>query len=254
MTKSTKSHLRRSLLDISLSFPTLPKRAQRLGSVSVQTSYTPATPFYAGVEPAHTRICSTTSCDVFARVVERKPWGETDFTFLLCPPPALTCHARFLRLSRVCGRSSKEECLPLFVLFVLFGQAKSTLCFMYFCVTKSTKSHLRRSLLEISLPFPALPKCEQYIPSCANISSEPSDRRQRQKYRFKCTGCLLDFALCHADIRQGFPPYPSALSASALSAHKLHARPPLLYMRAWNQRIRESARHFRVMCSHAWYG
>ena len=32
----------------------------------------------------------------------------------------------FLRLSRVCGRSSKEESLPLFVLFVLFGQAKST--------------------------------------------------------------------------------------------------------------------------------
>ena len=38
-----------------------------------------------------------------------------------------------------------------------------------------------------------------------------------------------------------------------LSAHRLHARPPLLYMRAWNQRIRESARLLRVMCSHAWY-
>ena len=122
-------------------------------SVSVQTSCTPATPLYAGVEPAHTRICSTTSCDVFARVVERKPWGETDLTILLCLFTALTCHARFLRLSRVCGRSSKEESLPLFVLFVLFGQAKSTwrllllfgqakstLCFMYFCMTKSTRS------------------------------------------------------------------------------------------------------------------
>ena len=128
-------------------------------------------------------------------------------TFLLCPPPALACHACFLRLSRVCGRSLKEECFPLFVLFVLFGQAKSTLCFMYFCVTKSTKSHLRRSLLEISLPFPALPKCEQYIPSCANISSEPSDHRQRQKCRFQCTGCLLDFALCHADTA-GVPALP----------------------------------------------
>ena len=105
----------------------------------------------------------------------------------------------FLRLSRVCGRSSKEESLPLFVLFVLFGQAKSTLCFMYFCMTKSTKSHLRRSLLEISLSVPALPKCKHHIPSCANISSEPSDHRQRQKCRLKCTGCLLDFALCHAD-------------------------------------------------------
>ena len=96
-------------------------------------------------------------------------------------PHSLATHC-FLRLSRVCGRSSKEECLPLFVLFVLFGQAKSTLCFMYFCMTKSTKSHLRGSLLEISLSFPT---CQ------------------------------------------------SALSVSAVSAHRLHARPPHLYMRAW---------------------
>ena len=49
-------------------------------------------------------------------------------------------------------RRLKEECLPLFVLFVLFGQAKRTLKeknhketfpFSYFSVTKSTKSHLR---------------------------------------------------------------------------------------------------------------
>ena len=93
MTKSTKSHLRGSLLEISLSFPALPKRAQRLGSVSVQTSCTPATPLYAGVEPAHTRICSILSCDVFARVVSIKPWGETEFCFLPYPPPALACHA-----------------------------------------------------------------------------------------------------------------------------------------------------------------
>ena len=73
----------------------LPKRAQRLGCFSAQTSCTPATPLYAGVEPAHTRICSDLSCDVFARVVSIKPWGETDLTFLLCPPPALTGHAIF---------------------------------------------------------------------------------------------------------------------------------------------------------------
>ena len=115
-------------------------------------------------------------------------------------PHSLATHDS-LRLSRVCGRSSKEESFPLFVLFVLFGQAKSTLCFMYFCMTKSTKSHLRGSLLEISLSVPALPKREQYTPSCANISSKPSDCRQKQKYRLKCTGCLLDFALCHAEAR-----------------------------------------------------
>ncbi len=98
--------------------------------------------FYAGVEPAHTRICSATSCDVFARVVWIKPWGETDLNFLLCPPPALACHARFLRLSRVCGRSLKEERLPLFVLFVLFGQAKSTWCFFVTFRTSEKYSYL----------------------------------------------------------------------------------------------------------------
>ena len=98
---------------------------------------------------------------------------------------------------------------------------------MYFCMTKSTKSHLRRSLLEISLPLPTLPKREQYTPSRANISSEPSDRRQRQKCRLKCTGCLLDFALCYADIRQGFPLCQSAPSALALSSYRLRTRPPL---------------------------
>ena len=59
--------------------------------------------------------------------------------------------------------------------------------------------------------------------------------------------------LCAMPIRQGFPPCQSAPGASALSAHRLRTRPPLLYMRAWNQRIRESARLLRVMCSHAWY-
>ena len=53
----------------------------------------PPLPLYAGVEPTHTRICSILSCDVFARVIWIKLWGETDLTFLLCPPPALTCHA-----------------------------------------------------------------------------------------------------------------------------------------------------------------
>ena len=89
----------------SVPFPALPKRAQHLGSVSVQTSCTPATPLYAGVEPAHTRICSATSCDVFARVVSIKPWGETDLSFLLFPPPALTCHAL---LSAAQSRMRKE--------------------------------------------------------------------------------------------------------------------------------------------------
>ena len=57
----------------------------------------------------------------------RKSHGERQ-TLLSCfahlPHSLATQYS--LRLSRVCGRSSKEESLPLFVLFVLFGQAKST--------------------------------------------------------------------------------------------------------------------------------
>ena len=152
----------------------------------------------------------------------------------------------FLRLSRVCGRSLKEESLPLFVLFVLFGQAKSTLCFMYFCMTKSTKSHLRGSLLEISLSFPALPKRKHHNPPVrtyrVNRPTAGKGRSAGSNARVVCSTLL-----CAMPIRQGFMPFP-------LSAHRLHTRPPHLYMRAWNQRIRESARFFRVMCSHAWYG
>ena len=58
----------------------------------------------------------------------RESYGERQ-NFVFCfarRPHSLATHC-FLRLSRVCGRSSKEESLPLFVLFVLFGQAKSTL-------------------------------------------------------------------------------------------------------------------------------
>ena len=107
--------------------------------------------------------------------------------------PAISRFANIHSAPRLCRRTD-------FMHARHFFYAKSTLCFMYFCMTKSTKSHLRRSLLEISLSVPALPKCKHHIPSCANISSEPSDLGQRQKCRLKCTGCLLDFALCHADM------------------------------------------------------
>ena len=65
-------------------------------------------------------------------------------------------------------RCSKEESIPLFVLFVLFGQAKRTLKeknhketfpLSYFCVTKSSKSHQRERspLFENSSPVSATP-------------------------------------------------------------------------------------------------
>ena len=68
-------------------------REHAFSSVSAQTSCTPATHFYAGVEPAHTRICSVLSCDMFARVVSIKPWRKTDLSFLLYSFAILACHA-----------------------------------------------------------------------------------------------------------------------------------------------------------------
>ena len=44
-----------------------------------------ATPLYAGVEPTHTRICSATSCDVFARVVWIKLCGRDRLYFSALP-------------------------------------------------------------------------------------------------------------------------------------------------------------------------
>ena len=38
------------------------------------------------------------------------------------------------------------------------------------------------------------------------------------------------------------------------SAHLLHPRPPPIFQRACRQCVHESARLFRVICSHAWYG
>ena len=55
--------------------------------------------------------------------------------------------------------------------------------------------------------------------------------------------------------RTGFP-----ISAAKIknilftsSAHLLYSRPPLFFQRACRQCVHESARLFRVMCSHAWY-
>ena len=65
-------------------------------------------------------------------------------------------------------KSLKEEYFPLFVLFVLFGQAKRTLkeknhkdtfLLSYFSVTKSTKSHQR----ERSPLFENLPRVHEFV-------------------------------------------------------------------------------------------
>ena len=66
--QGVQAQMSRCLLDFALCHADT-AGVHAFSSVSAQTSYTPATPLYAGVEQAHTRICSATSCDVFARVV-----------------------------------------------------------------------------------------------------------------------------------------------------------------------------------------
>ena len=72
-------------------------------------------------------------------------------------------------------RRDGSQFFPLFVLFVLFGQAKRTLkeknhkvtfLLSYFCMTKSTKSHIRGVPPLIYLPLsPRGDQCEQSAPT-----------------------------------------------------------------------------------------
>ena len=181
----------------------MPQRAQRLGSVSVQTSCTPATPLYAGVEPAHTRICSAPSCDVFARVVWIKLWGETDLSFLLYSFAALAYHAL---LPAAQSRMRKE-----------FKRGKPS----SFC------------------PFRTFRTSEKYFVLHVLLHDQ---KYQKSSKRFPLRNLPVLSHLAKAR------PAPWLCQRTDF----MHAR-HFLYMRAWNQRIRESARFFRVMCSHAWY-
>ena len=93
---------------------------------------------------------------------------------------------------------------------------------------------------------PALPKREQYIPSCANISSKPSDCRQRQKCRSNAR-VVCSTSLC------AMPIYGRGSCLFLCQrTNFMHARHSFICGRG-TKRIRESARLLRVMCSHAWY-
>ena len=84
--------MQRRLLDFALCHADT-AGVHAFSSVSAQTSCTPATSLYAGVEPAHTRICSILSCDVFTRVVWIKPCGR-DRLYLFALPTSRTCLPR----------------------------------------------------------------------------------------------------------------------------------------------------------------
>ena len=97
----------------------------------------------------------------------------------------------------------KEEYFPLFVLFVLFGQAKRTLkekyhkatfLLSYFCVTKSTKSHLRglSSLLKNSF--------RRLAATNANKVPRPSRYSLAAASGSKRSSADSDLLLCHVGL------------------------------------------------------
>ena len=103
--------------------------------------------FIAGVQTMRARICSTFSCDMFARVVWLKSWGAAkpptfDLSLAVC-----TRHAWLARLTRARGESSQREGNALFDDFWYFWSCKSTIKKK---VTFATPSRRRRS--EVATP------------------------------------------------------------------------------------------------------
>ena len=102
------------------------------------------------------------------------------------------------------GRCSKEESIPLFVLFVLFGQAKRTLKeknhnvtfpLSYFSMTKSTKSHQRERSPLFENSSPCLGDANQRtacigsFPACTSLSQQVvRGKYVRQRGRAKVGG------------------------------------------------------------------
>ena len=128
-----------------------------------------------------------------------------------------------------------------------------TWCFMYFCMAKSTKSHLRGSLLDISLRVPALPKRKHHNPPVrtyrVNRPTAGKGRSAGSNARVVCSILLCAMPIYGRGSRLAKARPAPWLCQRTDFVHARHS----LYMRAWNQRIRESARLLRVMCSHAWY-
>ena len=71
----------------------------------------PPLPLYAGVEPAHTRICSAFSCDVFARVVWIKRCGS-DRLYFFALPAARTHLPRMLPATQSRMRKEFKRGIP----------------------------------------------------------------------------------------------------------------------------------------------
>ena len=73
------------------------------------------------------RICSASSCAMFARVAWMKLWGVAKLPIFTLSFAARTCHARLARLTRARGVSSQREGNALFADFWYFWSRKSTI-------------------------------------------------------------------------------------------------------------------------------
>ena len=86
----------------------------------------PAAPLYAGVQTMRARICSASSCDMFARVVWLKLWGVRKCRLSHLLRAARTCHAWLARLTRARGERFQRERKALFDDFCrAFGHSKA---------------------------------------------------------------------------------------------------------------------------------
>ena len=104
-------------------------------------------------------------------------------------------------------RRDGSQYFPLFVLFVLFGQAKRTLkeknhkvnfLLSYFCMTKSTKKSSKDFPSLENLPASSRPAlCKHLSPSGANIASEPSNYSIVTATGSKRSSADSDSLLCH---------------------------------------------------------
>ena len=103
--------------------------------VSAHIGFTPAHLFSAGVQAMRARICSFSSCAMFARVVwlkSRRTVKSPIFALLFV---AHTCHAWLVRLTRARGKRYIRERNALLYDFWYFSSRKSTIKEKYLYVS-----------------------------------------------------------------------------------------------------------------------
>ena len=171
----------------------------------------------------------------------------------------------FLRLTRARGKSSQREGNALFDDFWYFSSRKSTI---------KEKLHYDSSLSEFfSLVrkerkgqkeerIPLLNTFCRLAATGANTLPRPSNHSIAAATGSKRSSADSDSLLCHVGLwRTSRLKFwcVSRCEHSEIrfilivpSAHRLHPRPPHIYMRACRQCVHESARLFCALCSHAW--